>query len=270
MIEKFFYEHPVFRFGELAHWKKNNASETETAVHQSLNYYLKTKRIIRIKKELYAVVPPNETPDSLSVDPYLIAGKSSDDSVLAYHTALELYGMAYSSFEQFYFMTQQKIKPFEFSHQYFQPAAWPKVLRTEKTSGQEIKTINRQGINLRITSLERTVVDVLDRIELSGGWEEVLRSLEGIGVLNVDRLIDYTLLLGKAVLNAKVGWCLEQRQGAFVPTEAQIQRLLAEKPRTPRYTAKLGAESFKLIKKWNILLPASVIEKVWEEPSHDI
>lgn len=268
MIDRFFHEHPVFRLKEFVHWKGDNVSST--AIYQSIHYYLKTKRIVRIKKELYAVVPPNETENSLSVDPYLIAGKASDDSVLAYHTALELYGMAYSSFEQFYFMTQQKIKPFEFSFQYFQPITKPKMLHTENTVTQEINTINRQGVNLRITSLERTFVDALDRIELSGGWEEVLRSLERVGVLNIDRVIDYSLSLGRAVLNAKVGWCIEQRQGAFAPTEAQIERLLIEKPITPRYTAKHGAASFKLVKKWNILLPASVIEKIWEEPSHDI
>lgn len=268
MINRFFHECPVFRLSELIQSKGEHVSNT--ASYQLIHYYLKTKRIIRIKKELYAVVPPNETPDSFSVDPYLIAGKASDDSVLAYHTALELYGVAYSSFEQFYFLTQHKIKPFNFAHQYFQPVAWPKKLRMEYTAKQETKTVNRQGINLHITSLERTFVDVLDRIELSGGWEEVLRSLEGIGVLNIDRLIDYTLLLGKAVLNAKVGWCLEQRQGAFAPTEVQIERLLAEKPVTPRYTNKYGESDFKLVKRWNILLPASVIEKIWEEPSHDI
>ncbi|MEM1244392.1 MAG: transcriptional regulator, partial [Pseudomonadota bacterium] len=161
MIEKFFYEHPVFRFEEFAKWKKDNASDTETAVYQSIHYYIQTKRIIRIKKALYAVIPPNETEESVSVDPYLIAGKASEDSVLGFHTAMELYGMAYSVFQQFYFLSQQKIKPFIFSDQYFQPVSLSKNLLKADKQQLEVDVINREGVNIKITSIERTFVDVL-------------------------------------------------------------------------------------------------------------
>ena len=50
-------------------------------------------------------------------------------------------------------------------------------------SGEEhfgVLTTERAGMSLRVTNLERTFVDVLDRPLFSGGWEEVWRSLEAV------------------------------------------------------------------------------------------
>jgi predicted transcriptional regulator of viral defense system len=44
---------------------------------------------------------------------------------------------------------------------------------------------NRSGVDLRITILERTLVDVLDRPDLSGSLEEIWRSLENV-ILKTD------------------------------------------------------------------------------------
>lgn len=42
--------------------------------------------------------------------------------------------------------------------------------------------MNRSGVNIKVTSLARTIVDVLDRIDLAGGWEEVWRVLDTVTV----------------------------------------------------------------------------------------
>lgn len=62
------------------------------------------------------------------------------------------------------------------------------------------------GVDLRVTSLERTLVDVLDRPDLSGSWEEIWRSLESIEFFDLDQVITYALLLGNATTAAKVGF----------------------------------------------------------------
>jgi len=269
-IEKFFYKHPIFRLEELVTWKQRHGSSQRRAVHKLLEHHLGSGRLLRIKRELYAVVTPNATADTMPIDPYLIAGKATSDSILAYHTALELFGVAHSSFEQFCYLSKQKAKPFEFQRQLFHSVALSERLRSGHDADFEVETINRQGIALRVTSLPRTVVDVLDRVELSGGWEEVARSMSNIAVLNIDRVTAYCLKLNNAALSAKVGYFLEQRQGAFAPTEGQLEVLLCRKPSRPQYLSKQPTEPCRLIKKWNIMMPLSVVEKTWEEPEHDV
>ncbi len=269
-IEKFFYGHPVFRLETLVAWKAGHGSNKRPAVHRLMQYHLSSGRLLRVKRELYAVIPPNMTVETMSVDPYFIAGLATNDSVLAYHTALELFGVAYSSFEQFCYLSKQKTKAFEFQGRLFQPVALSESLRSADNDGLEVETINRQGIDLRVTSLARTFVDVLNRVELSGGWEEVVRSISHIAVLNIDRVIAYCLKLNNAALSAKVGYFLEQRLDAFAPTQAQLDRLLRHKPSRPQYLSKKSTEPCRLIKKWNIMMPLSVIEKNWEEPEYDV
>jgi predicted transcriptional regulator of viral defense system len=52
---------------------------------------------------------------------------------------------------------------------------------------------NRSGVDLRVTSLERTLVDVLDRPDLTGSWEEIWRSLEAVEFFDLDQVIAYVL-----------------------------------------------------------------------------
>jgi predicted transcriptional regulator of viral defense system len=267
-IETFLYEHPVFRHDEFVVWKSRQLRVVQApSLNMALQYYLKTGRIMRIRRELYAAVLPGQAPDSVMVDPYLIAGKSAVDSVLAYHTALELHGIAYSAFGHVTYLTSQKNKPFEFQDRWFQAVSHPLILKKSQRTLFAVQSINRGGVDIFITNLARTFVDIVDRIELCGGWEEVCRALNSMAVLNVEEVIEYCLILKNACLSAKVGYFLEQRQGAFKIHETQLRPLLLAKPKTPQYVSKNKNEPFHLIKKCNILMPQRVIHQSWEEPN---
>ena len=265
-MDTFFYKHPVFRLDEIIQWKRSNGIIISTAKNL-LAYYLKQGRIVSIKRGLYAVVSPDESIDDLMVDPYLVAGKASDQGALGYHTALELHGVAYSSFEHFYFVTSEKIRRFQFQGRSYQAVTPPSSLADDDI---EVIIVNRQGVDVRVTSIERTFVDMLDRIELSGGWGEVLRSVGRIGVLDIDRIVTYCLLMNKSILSAKVGYVLEQRLGVFAPTDDQLKLLQNNKPRRPIYVSVAKGKPSKLCRKWNIMLPPGVYRKVWEEPDYDV
>ncbi len=270
-IEAFFHTHPVFRYEEFAHLKaEQGANDPRAAARKALLYYTNTARLLNVRRGIYAVVPPDISPDQVAVDPYLLASKLSNDSVLAYHTALELHGVAYSAFEQFTFFTAQKIKPFEFRGQKFQPVALPVALKKSGDSNFGIEELDRQGMAIRVTNLARTFVDVLDRVELCGGWEEVVRSISNMAALDVDTVIKYCLLLNNRILAAKVGFFLEQRQGAFKVSADVLQPLMKKKPLTPQSLVAHEREGGQLVKKWNLILPLRVLKKLWEEPDHDV
>lgn len=269
-IEQFLYDHPVFRYEEFIAWKTAKGNVKLSSADTALRYFITQGRIKPIRRKLYAAVLPNQTMETLIVDPYLVAGKATEDAVLGYHTALELMGTAYSTFGQFTYLTQHKSKSFEFDGRWFQAVSVPTALQKQHEPWVGINLINRQGITLKVTNPARTFVDALDRIELSGGWEEVCRSIANLVTLNIDEVIRYCLMLNNAGLSAKVGYFLSQRQGAFAVSEKQLEPLLASKPKTPQHVAKPGHERFQLVKQWNILLPVSVINQSWEEPNADI
>lgn len=269
-IDTFFYTHPVFRFEEFELLKQKNGINNPRSIRKALFYYIKTGRMVNVRRGIYAVVLPNESVEQVLVDPYLLTAKASTDSVLSYHTALELHGFAYSVFEQFTFLTTQKIKPFEFQGQRFQSVSFPLILKSGKDKYFGTEKLVRQGMVIRITTMARTFVDVLDRVELCGGWEEVVRSISNMAVLDVDAVIKYCLLLDNRILAAKVGYYLEQRQGVFSVSNDILQPLIEKKPSTPQSLVTNEREGGQLIKKWNLILPLRVLKKSWEEPTYDV
>ena len=267
--EAFFFEHPIFRYEEFKSWKQSQGTETPSAIHSALRYYLKSERIKLLRRELYGVIPPNESLDTITYDPYLIAAKATNDSILSYHTSLELHGVAYSSFEQFTFTSSKKVKPFEISGQLYRPTSTPIELKKEKLENISVQVINRQGINIKITNPARTYVDVVDRADLSGGWEEVCRSLDNFAVLNVNEVVNYCLTLKNANLISKVGFFLEQREGPFtVPSDiiAQLKKYISN---SVQYMSDHTKEPHRLIKKWNLMVPISILDRTWNEPQYD-
>ena len=266
----FFLKNPIFRYEDFATWKMKRGTSNPLSITSAIQHYLKTGRLLRLRRGVFAVIPPGETHDNVVIDPYLLSAKTAKDSILAYHSALDLYGLSYSAFEQFTFLTHQKIKPFEFREQWFQPVSIPTVLEKKGVETFATQTIDRLGMDIKITSVERTYVDILDRVELCGGWEEVCRSIDNIVVLDIDIVIEYCLMLGNATLAAKVGYFLEQRTGAFTVPFEKLSKLEQVKPRAPQYIMDRHREKSHLVSKWNLMIPISILNKTWEEPNHDV
>jgi hypothetical protein len=64
-------------------------------------------------------------------------------------------------------------------------AVWPPGLVRSGLLDFGVMTEERAGLPLRVTTLERTLVDALDRPDLAGGWEEIWRSYDDVASLNV-------------------------------------------------------------------------------------
>ena len=62
---------------------------------------------------------------------------------------------------------------------------------------------------VRVTTLERTVIDCIDRIDRSGGTEELLQSIRAIQYLDEKQLSAILADYDKATLYKKAGFVLE-------------------------------------------------------------
>jgi predicted transcriptional regulator of viral defense system len=125
-------------------------------------------------------------------------------------------------------------------------------------------SMDRQGVAIRVTAVERTVVDVLHRPELAGGVEEVLKSLDLVRYLDPAKVADYVELLDNRSLASVSGWWLEARRAALGVSDDILARLRARLPRSKHYA--LGAEPGHavLIEPWRVLLPPQTIDAAFE------
>lgn len=267
-ISAFLNSHPVFRYETFKAFMQERGVSNKASIRQSLSYYHSTGKIIRVRRLLYMVAPQNQ---NQGYDPYLIASQATQEAVLAYHTALELHGLAYSTFEELTYLTNFPSHGFSFDNQHYRPICQPKSLIATKKTLFGVEILQRGSLSIRVTSLERTLVDVLDRPNLSGGWEEVMRSLDHLVNFDPQKIVDYVLLLKKSGLVSKVGYFLEQLPKHLAVHTTYIDTLLRHIPKQPYYMD--GSQNKKskgrYIKKWKLIVPEYIADRKWEEPYVD-
>ena len=181
---EFFARRPVFTYKEFASFLDSDGPRSVKTRDSLLAHHTKTGRILRVRRGLYASIPLGISTESWPVDTFLLAGNMSDDSVLAYHTALEFHGKAHSVWNEFFFLTGKDIRSLTFRGSKFKAVRFPKALVREGREFFAVDQAERIGLSLRVTSLERTLVDVSGP---TGTWRWLGRNLEVIGVCGVLR-----------------------------------------------------------------------------------
>ena len=254
----FFAAHPVFTRAEFAAALADGHKAVSGTVDSHLGVYLRAGRIGRVKRGVFFTVRPGEAVANSPVDFLLVASRLAPDAVLAYHTALEAHGYAQSVFERLFFLTQHKVKTVTFRGRAFAPVAPPQVLQRKRLSHTLTVELERRGLAYRVTSPERTAVDVLDRPDLAGGLEEAWRSLSAISLLDLRAVVDYVRLRSLATLAAKVGLFLERHKDHFSVPPSMLDELRSLRPRAPHYLDRSARG--KLMASWNLIVPTVLLE----------
>jgi predicted transcriptional regulator of viral defense system len=264
-LNQFFSKHSVFTLKDLDNYLCNHGSANLNTRKALLAYHKKKGRIVTVRRGLYAVVPYGVDPESFVADPFLIAAKMTKDSVLAYHTALEFYGKAYSVFNRLFYFSKQKSMPLHYYIHEIKQVRVPKSLRQKKNEMIGVESQERKGVTVKVTTFERTLVDMLDRPELTGSWEEVWRSLESIEYFDLDRVIEYVSLLENATTAAKVGYFLDKHRENLLLHDDDLKPLKQLSPKNPHYMVKKKQDAAKYIRDWNLIVPEEIHNTTWTD-----
>ena len=161
-----------FSFEEASGLFGNNRRAT------NILYSLKKKGLIKqIKKNLYAVMSL-ETEEPVA-NCFEIASKIAKEGFVSYHSSLEYYGLTNQVYSNVYVSTAEKNKVISFEDRDYL------CLNRDCSFGiSQIRLI-------RISDLERSVLDSIKDFEKIGGIEELLRCLDMISFLDENKLIDY-------------------------------------------------------------------------------
>lgn len=264
VLSTFMETHPVFRVEEFLAFHAGELGRSPATSATVLKQAVRSGRLLHLRRGLYATVSSGIRPDQMHVDPLLLASRHTPDAVIAFHGALQLHGRAYSEWSRIHVWTAHRSKPFTWRGVEVVPVLLPHELLGSKDQGGGIVRVHHAGGDLRVTTLERTLVDVLDQPDKGGGFEEIWRSLEMIGFVDPDEIVRYTLLLGRALTAARVGFFLEQHREAWFIDDAVLARLRAYAPRSPTYFDG-SRENGRLQSAWNLIIPERVLQRAWQE-----
>jgi predicted transcriptional regulator of viral defense system len=237
-----FLQYEVFTFEE--------ALEIIGAVEANkkvLQRYKKNGLIKHIQRDLYS--PANlENRDALT-NRYLIASKLSHDAHLVCHSAFEIYGYANQVSFEVWVASEKRFNSFEFEGaRYHYAGKWLNTGIIQYKLNPKIK----------VTNLERTVVDSLKNIPYAGGSHELDQCLAICAMLDHQKLVNYLQKYNNQFLYKKAGYFGERHQKQLGIKEELLDLCRQKCGGSIRYLDDEAKNGFgKLQKRWGLIVPAS-------------
>jgi predicted transcriptional regulator of viral defense system len=185
----------LFSLQDLAQEIGNTRSaQTLLMRYQKLGYVSKVRRGLYCVNNLASRMP--------EANKYQVASAITPTSYVAYHAAMEYHGLAHQVFYEVAVGGEQAFNAFTFDGNHF-------AFHLSRTQQIGIDTSIADS-HVRITSVERTIIDCIDRIDLCGGWEELTNCLMSVQYLREEMLLTILQTYNKIALYKKVGFLLEQ------------------------------------------------------------
>jgi predicted transcriptional regulator of viral defense system len=222
---------------------------------------VETGKLQPIKKGLYAVLGPSEKPEKHETDKLLIASKTRKEYYLGFHTALEYYGSAYSTFNEAYVCVKarDRFDQFNYGRFIFKPVF------TKETVSQIVEKPYGSSL-IRVSSKERTFIECIDRVQYAGGWEECTKSLAQLGGIDFEKLVTLAFNQKKQILFRQTGYFLDylKHTSPFYEhlSEDLLEKLRAQVKGSPQYLIR--GEPGEINARWRLYIPEDFEEKLKE------
>ena len=160
-----------------------------------LKKYVKKGAVERVKRNFYVVM---DIVDNAPIfDKYAIATKMDDSNYIAYHSALEYYGYHNQVMNEVIFCGMRRFNDFYYDGNNYHFVISKCDLQIEEKSDGS-----------KVTSLERTIIDCIDCLDLTGGIEELYRALEYVSDLDENKLLEILNYYNKKTLYQRTGYIL--------------------------------------------------------------
>ncbi len=254
----FFSDRPVFDRAEYA--KAVGREPKDRVVSAMLDQHLRAGNIVRVARGVFASVPKHADARTWSVDRFLAASKLRLGGVIAYHSALELHGYAYSEGFEVQVIAAGQPLVLEAAGVTCRFVKRPKGLLHDEA----IQAVDRLGVLVPVTTLERTLADLFDRPDLAGGGEELLNSLDLVPRLDWMKLRAHVSAIGNATAAGLCGWWLETAAAHLRLPDTAIAGWRSLRPKQPRYALGARPGAARLVSGWNVLVPPELAERRFE------
>jgi predicted transcriptional regulator of viral defense system len=211
-----------------------------------LNTYLKKGFLKRVRRNLYCAI--NLENRNTTANRYLIASKINDSSYVAFHSALEIYGYTNQVSFEVFVLSSKRFDEFEFEGVRYRYAG-------RGINDGIVK--HKRNSKIKVTDLERSIVDSIKNIEYVGGFSELEECLAICPMLDKDKLKKYLTIYNSQFLYKKAGYYFDKYKQGLGITEGLLFYCEQEANAASRkYLCEEAKNGYgKLIKRWGLIVP---------------
>lgn len=223
----------------------------EQQARNAVNYLINHGYAERVKSGLYYIIPFEHRGSDWKPDVLVIGSKIVPEYYYSHSTALFLYARISTVPPRIAITTPERFKKFSYGHYTFYP------VETKNFFG--LRNLDYKGITVKVSDLERTFVDCLTRLDLSGGVVGAFQNLATLGIVNYPLLMEYLQKIGKRSTMARCGFALSFFRDKWEVDDDVIKDLKKEAASGPVYylDRAIPKGTGKLVKTWNMIIPAA-------------
>ena len=205
----------------------------------------------RVKSGLYYLIPFEHRDTDWEPDVMIVGSKVTKDYFYSHSAALSLRGHLPATPPRIAITTPRRFRRFSFRQHIFYP------VETRHFFG--FRDLDYKGISVRVSDMERTFIDCLSRLDLSGGVIGAFRNLSLMGFINYPLLMEYLEKIGKKSMMVRCGFALEFFRDNWEIDQDVLSELKKRAGSGPIYYLDRGIPkgTGKLVKNWNLIIPAA-------------
>jgi predicted transcriptional regulator of viral defense system len=162
---------------------------------------------------------------------------------------LEYHGLAHQVFYEMYISSKEKFNTFDYG------GIGYTYCEAKSDTGVVTPAIDTL---IRVTDLERTILDCIHRIDLSGGLEELIACFALVTYVNENKLLNYLDEIGKQVLYQKTGFILAYFQKEMNLSDGFFDYCKSKTGKSTRYLTDTQ-ESDTYFKEWKLCAPKNIL-----------
>lgn len=214
---------------------------------------VKKNVIERVKPGLFVRIPETIILDKqfYKEDAVLIAATIMNNAYISHYSSLSILGLAERYINKVYVSTKKHQRDIIYHDIQIKFIA---VIPSRFFGTTTIEYLNTK---IQISNQERTILDILNRPEYSGGWNEIINCLKNLEAVNWTILLEYIRRFDNKLLARRIGYILDNLENISMPKKIEKEIMKFSGKNIYYFDSKSGGE---FDKKWNIIIPAKIQE----------
>lgn len=233
---------PIFNLTDVMSFYENKNSAIS-----ALQRLVKSGKAVSIRRGMYTCISP-ETGAPIA-NKYQIASALSEDAAVSCHTAMEYYGLTDQVFYDVYVSSSSPFSSFEFDGITY---------HFVKSSFEDGITDLPYSGGVRVTDIERTVIDSIKEMNHIAGTEEVIENITGVKHLSESRMIKYLELYDNQFLYQKCGYILFECSKDIGLNQKFFSACKEHIGKSKRYLVTDKRLAGRFDKEWGLVVPMNI------------
>ncbi|MCK5773266.1 MAG: hypothetical protein KAH57_05710 [Thermoplasmata archaeon] len=202
----------------------------------------------RIKAGLFARTPGKRILNRklYHEDSILIGSSLCRDYFFSHYTAVNIHGLANRYFNTIHISSPTHYRDLEYHDNII------KFVKITRGRMFGIKTIPYLNRSIFVSDIERTLLDIVNRPSLSGGWFELIDIIRNIERIDEGRLSDHILEFNNKKTARVLGYFLQMIERTDI-SDHMLEKMISFSGRNNYYLEKVRGGT--LNREWNLIVP---------------